>query len=230
MAIQVLLVEDDLDMQQWVEQVLPRQDYQLQIVGDVAAARLYLAETVPDILLLDINLPDGNGLELLAEINQSATSPMPVLILSALDQEAVIVTALECGADDYVIKPCSVQILVARMDALLRRVKFATDSDEAARLLEYEGLRVDCDAVQVDYKGLRIKLTKSEFRVLAEFCRKPTVVFTRSQLAVVVHGEGAPSTTRSIDVMIATLRRKMGPLAEWIQTVRGIGYKLEKSD
>ena len=219
----ILIVEDDPDIPLLIEQELASDSFSVVSVGDAHSAREYLDEHKPDLVLLDLNLPDGNGLELCRELKDKEPA---VIIISAMDQEEDVVRGLETGADDYLTKPFSTKILHARIGAVLRRLQSDRQGKWKQKSIEYGHFRILPDRHEVLRGEEQIPLTKSEFKVFSEFCKNPGIVFTRNQIVEIVHGEMTPVTSRSVDVMIVGLRQKLGDDGGLIETVRGIGYRL----
>jgi two-component system phosphate regulon response regulator PhoB len=192
------------------------------------AALPAVRDHLPDLLLLDLMLPGIDGLEVCRKIRGEAqVRHLPIIMLTAKGEEADIVTGLELGADDYVTKPFSPRVLLARLRAALRRrhlqVPPATES------LKTEGLVIHPGRHEVLLQGQPLALTVTEFRLLHLLMRKPGWVFTRSQIVNDIHGEDYPVSDRSIDVQIVSLRKKLGACGSYIETIRGIGYRFKES-
>ena len=177
----------------------------------------------PRFVVLDLGLPDADGFELCRRLRGSGD--VPILILTARDEEADRVVGLELGADDYITKPFSPRELVARVRAILRRADPAP-SDE--RMIELDGLRVDLRSRTVTIDGASVTLRTLEFELLAELARHPGHVVTRGRLLDRVWGVSFAGGTRTVDVHVAQLRKKLGR-PELIQTVRGVGYRILES-
>jgi len=181
----------------------------------------------PDLVILDLMLPGMNGLDVCRQIKQdSNTRHIPIIIVSAKGEEADIVTGLELGADDYVPKPFSPRILLARVRAVLRRSKDA--EEENARSMNIDGLVIDSNKYQVSIDGKPEKLTKSEFSILFFLASHRGWVFTRYQIVDAIRGEQHVVTERAVDVQIAGLRKKLGEYAALVETVRGVGYRFKE--
>ena len=177
----------------------------------------------PRFVVLDLGLPDADGFELCRRLR--GCGDVPILILTARDEEADRVVGLELGADDYITKPFSPRELVARVRAILRRADPAP-SDE--RMIELDGLRVDLRSRSVTIDGTTVTLRTLEFELLAELARHPGHVVTRGRLLDRVWGVSFAGGTRTVDVHVAQLRKKLGR-PDLIQTVRGVGYRILES-
>ncbi|MFW5960197.1 MAG: winged helix-turn-helix domain-containing protein, partial [Chitinivibrionales bacterium] len=182
-------------------------------------------------IILDLMLPGMDGLEACRIIkNRQDARPAPVIMVTAKGDEADIVTGLELGADDYIVKPFSPRILIARLKNVLRRNRQETDLKH--KPLSLCGIDLHPGRHECVIENRNIKLTSAEFKALYLLVRKPGWVFTRYQIVNHIHGDNYPVTDRSVDVMIAGLRKKMGVYGDKIETVRGIGYRFkdEESD
>jgi two-component system phosphate regulon response regulator PhoB len=179
------------------------------------------------LIVLDLMLPGVDGLEVCRTLKRDPdTASIPLVMLTAKGEEADIVTGLEMGADDYLTKPFSPRVLIARIRAVLRR-----KSDEP--LDEQEELRIHDLTIhpgrhEVLVNGIAVPLTATEFRVLYVLAQRPGWVFTRYQIANSVHGGDYIVTDRSVDVQIVGLRKKLGDAAEYIETIRGVGYRFKE--
>jgi two-component system alkaline phosphatase synthesis response regulator PhoP len=221
----ILIVEDEEDIAELLEYNLQRQGY-LPSVAYTGEDGLALArESRPDLILLDIMLPGLSGLEVCRRLKQDPeTAGLPVIMLTAKGEEEDVVAGFEAGADDYVTKPFRPKVLLARVQAVLRRSgRRRAREDE---IVEFEGLRIHPGRHEVSAGGERIDLTRTEFRILQFLTSRPGWVFTRSQIVRAVHGDDYPVTGRSVDVQVAALRRKLGDRGDMIQTVRGVGYRI----
>ncbi len=223
----ILVVDDEEEIQQLIDYTLNKEGYRVRCVGSGEEAFAELRRSLPDLIVLDLMLPGMDGLEVCRRVRRaSETSQIPILILSAKGEEADIVAGLELGADDYVTKPFSPRVLLARIRAVMRRKQ--TESAEPAAPLQIHDLEIDPGRHRVLVQGEAVRLTLTEFRVLHVLARRPGWVFTRQQIADAVHGEAYPGVDRAIDVQIVALRKKLGPAAKYIETVRGIGYRFKE--
>ncbi len=181
----------------------------------------------PELLLLDLMLPGVDGLEVCRVLkNDDRTSHIPILMLTAKGEEADIVIGLELGADDYMTKPFSPRILLARVRALLRRK--AKETTEDTEMVQRHDLVIHPGRHEVLARGEPVELTHTELRLLHFLARRPGWVFTRNQIIDEVHGEDYAVTDRSVDVFIAGLRKKLGDSGRYIETVRGVGYRFKE--
>jgi DNA-binding response OmpR family regulator len=223
----VLVVEDEAAIADVVEMYLTQAGFRVRWAPTGADARKQLEDPSVELVLLDLTLPDTDGVELLREIRGRRS--VPVIMVTARDAESDRVLGLELGADDYVTKPFSPRELVARVRAVLRRGE-ATDSTGDAPV-ESGGLRVDPASRDVTLTGEDVDLTRKEFDLLAYMVARPGRVFTRSQLLEAVWGypSDIDIDSRTVDVHVAQLRRKLGGACP-LKTVRGVGYKAEQGD
>lgn len=182
-----------------------------------------------DLLIVDIDLPDRNGLDLCASLRENpVTANVPIIIFSGHDKESDVITALELGADDYVDKSSSVEVLIARMRNILRRNQLTSrGADES--LLQIGDLSLDCERFECSLEGERVNLTRIEFRILEHLLRFPGKVLTRASIIEQIQGDNYFVEDRTVDVHIANIRKKIGDNRSYLETVRGIGYRLKLS-
>ncbi len=219
----VLVVDDEPKITRLVGDYLDQAGLRvLEAVRGEDALRLAREEN-PDLIVLDLGLPDVDGLDVLRRIR--AESSVPVVILTARSDETDLVVGLELGADDYVVKPFGPKELVARIRALLRRAALTDEDTETLRIGE---LVIDLPKMKVEREGETVELTSTEFEIVAQLARKPGRVYTRGQLLESLHGVSFESYERAIDAHIKNIRRKLEPdprKPRYVLTVRGIGYK-----
>ncbi len=225
----ILLVEDAVDLAQVIARELEAAGYQTLHAADGMSALKLHAGHHPDLVILDWMLPKLDGLEVLRQIRQS--SAIPVLMLTAKDEETDRVIGLEVGADDYLTKPFSMRELIARVRALLRRIERVQQILEADRArsetaITHGPLHLDPDAYQATLDGKLLDLTRIEFELLHLLLRNPGRAFSRSYLLDTVWGESYVTGDRSVDNAILRLRKKLGDWGEAIETVWGVGYRL----
>ena len=223
----LLVIEDDRDIQELLAYNLQREGYGVKCCTTAEDGEVYLetAQPLPDLILLDLMLPGIGGFDFCRKLRaDSRWAKMPVIMLTARNEDADIVAGLEVGADDYVTKPFSPRTLAARIRAVLRRSR-SEPGDESDTLASGE-LTIDRARHAVTLAGISLDLTLSEFKALDLFLRRPGIVFSRYQIIDEVHGEDYPVTDRSVDVLIVSLRKKLGTFGERIETVRGVGYRL----
>jgi two-component system, OmpR family, alkaline phosphatase synthesis response regulator PhoP len=223
----ILVVEDEAPIQELLQFNLERNKYRVRVVDSGEEAMEIAAEYAPDLILLDIMLPGADGLEVCKKLKSSPkTADIPIIMLTALCEDTDIVVGLELGADDYVVKPFSPQVLLARVKAALRRISAApSQNDERIKI---HNIEIDINRHKVEVEGVEVVLTFTEFKVLQLMANQPGRVFTRYQIVDAVHGEDYPVTDRSVDVQIVGLRKKLGEAGKCIETVRGIGYRFKE--
>jgi two-component system phosphate regulon response regulator PhoB len=225
-AHKILVVEDHKDTRELLK-------YNLSASGfDVAAAEdgqsgLNLAEAFkPEIILLDLMMPGMDGLEVCRHLKSNPElSRIPVIMLTAKGEEIDKIVGLELGADDYVVKPFSPRELALRIKAVLRRS--GAPEPNAPKLWEREGLRIDFEAHQVDIDGEEVTLTATEFKLLTVLISGAGKVQTRDNLLDTVWDTHFEGYSRTVDTHVRRLRQKLGPYADWIETVRGVGYRFK---
>ncbi|MFN4182333.1 MAG: response regulator transcription factor [bacterium] len=222
MGKRVVIVEDDKDIVELLIHHLEREGYEVKAYYDGNTALKELTKSPPDLVILDLMLPEIDGLEVCRLLRKNArTANVLILILTAKDTETDKVVGLELGADDYVIKPFSPRELTARVKALLRR-KTAVSS--VSQIMRFGPLEIDQRAYQCSLDGKAVSLTATEFRILSYLARRAGDVITREQLLEYLWEGDKAVYDRTIDFHIARLRAKLAPYS-FIQTVRGVGYK-----
>ncbi|MDD4464154.1 MAG: response regulator transcription factor [Desulfobacterales bacterium] len=224
----ILVVDDEEDIVELVRYNLSREGYQT-LSAETGEKALRLARTEkPDLVVLDLMLPGMDGLEVTRAMKGDAElRRIPIVMLTAKGEEPDIVAGLEMGADDYIVKPFSTKILVARVRAALRRRR-AEPVDEH-RKIEIDGIVINPGKRVVTVEDNPADLTFTEFQILQQLARRPGWVFTRSQIVEAVRGDDYPVTDRAVDVQIVGLRKKLGPCGNLIETVRGVGYRFRET-
>ncbi|OGV61265.1 MAG: DNA-binding response regulator [Lentisphaerae bacterium RIFOXYC12_FULL_60_16] len=224
----ILVVEDEEDILDIIRITLTREGYRVTGVTSGEEALRSVLSRAPDLVLLDLMLPGISGLEVCRRIKgDPRTASIPVIMVTARGEETDIVTGLELGADDYIPKPFSNRVLVARIHAVIRRKKeTAVDPNTPIRIHD---LTIHPGRHEVICRQERIELTATEFRLLGVLARRPGWVMTRDQIVNAVKGEDYPVTERSVDVQIVGLRRKLGKRGAYIETVRGVGYRFSET-
>lgn len=222
----LLLVEDDARLAALVAESLRRKGWQVDVVGrgDLAIERIRTAP--PDLVILDVNLPGGDGFDVCRAVRGGF--PGAILMLTARDDDIDQVVGLELGADDYVAKPFSMKVLIARVRAALRRRQAPPAGRDAPVCIQ--DLQIHPGRHEVLVKGKPVEMTVSELRILHYLASRPGWVMTREQIVDAVRGEDYAVTDRSVDVQIVGIRRKLGPRADCIETVRGVGYRFREEE
>ena len=224
----IYYVEDEKNIRELTVYALSQAGIEARGLPDDAAFRRACAERTPDAVLLDIMLPDTDGLTILKRIRQTpGLSQVPVMMLTARDSELDTVTALDGGADDYLAKPFGMMEMVSRVRALLRRAPSrAIASAAVSDVMNLGPLSLSPSRHEVSLEGKPLNLTVREFDLLSFLMRSPGVVFNRETLLQRVWGWDFDGGSRTVDVHVQTLRQKLGDYAELIETVRGVGYRL----
>lgn len=224
-AKSILIIEDDSAIRSILSITLKGAGYPIVKEAETGDEGLRLVkELKPSLVLLDLMLPGIDGFTVCKKIRESPeTSSIPVIMLTARSEEEDVVRGLECGADDYITKPFSRQVLLARVRAVLRRPQ----SRNSESLTDYDGLTISDDRHKVTLNGKTLDLTGSEYRVLSLLLSRPERVYTRSQIIDLTQDPDKAVTDRAVDVQIVGLRRKLGSWASHIETIRGIGYRFQ---
>ncbi len=223
----ILAVEDDEDILQLLKYNLAKEGYRVTAVTSGEEGLQLARSTTPDLILLDLMLPGVDGLEVCRRLKMDAkTRQVAIIMLTAKGEETDIVTGLELGAEDYITKPFSTRILLARVRTVLRRRRTAPPGEDA--FLKIHELVIDPGRHEVLLRGQAVDLTASEFRLLHLLARRPGWVLTRANIVEGIHGDDYPVTDRAVDVKIVALRKKLGSAADCIETVRGVGYRFKE--
>ena len=228
MSQKILIIEDEPDIRKTLEYNISREGYEVISASSLSEARQNLESSSFSLLLLDLMLPDGSGLDLFRELKQDKSkSSMPVIILTAKDDEVDKVVGFELGADDYVTKPFSVRELILRVKAVLKRGVSKSDNVEVQR--QFGELKIDVDSHEVFVNDQQISLTALEFKLLRQLVDRRGRVQSRDQLLSDVWGYSSDVTTRTVDTHIKRLREKLGDMGKYVQTIRGVGYKFTRT-
>ncbi len=230
MAHCVLIIEDEPDIRKTIDYNLSKESFKVVQAESIAQGEKALAANKIDVIILDLMLPDGSGLTLCRDIKSDAkTKHIPIIILTAKTEEVDRVVGFELGADDYVTKPFSVRELILRVKAILKRGIDSPRQENDSFDIEAGDIRLNLDAHQVFVGDEEITLTALEFRLLKHLLDRRGRVQTRDQLLEEVWGYSSDVTTRTVDTHIKRLREKLLGAGDCIQTIRGVGYRLERS-
>jgi two-component system, OmpR family, phosphate regulon response regulator PhoB len=226
MSAYILVVEDEADIAALVAYHLARESYRVRTVGDGAEALAAVERERPDLMVLDLMLPTVSGTDVLRELrSRPELSDLPVVLLTARKEEQDRIEGLSLGADDYMSKPFSPRELVLRVGAVLRRVRQQPMSESGGRFLRVGPVALDTGATVARVDGQPLDLTPTEYRLLMVLVERRGRVQSRRQLLEAVWDTRADITTRTVDMHVQRLRRKLGPGADWLETVRGFGYR-----
>lgn len=219
----VLIVEDERDLADMLKFHLERAGYGVAVAGDGAAALRKVQDSQPDLVLLDLMLPELSGTEVASRLRANPkTSAIPIIMLTAKTDEVDVLVGLTVGADDYITKPFSIKVVLARIEAVLRRTKGGASADSTIRM---GPISVCHDTHEVSVSGEPVQLTLTEFRILAALAGAQGKVLSRNNLMSKAMGPGVTVTERTIDVHVTSIRRKLGEHGNLIRTVRGVGYR-----
>jgi two-component system phosphate regulon response regulator PhoB len=221
----ILIVDDEEDVLELVRYNLDRNGYKVETATTGEQAMIKARAKLPDLMILDLMLPGIDGLEVCRKLkSEIRTQNIPIIMLTAKGEETDIVTGLELGADDYITKPFSPKVLVARVRRILHRT-IARDLEKAP--VKIHELTIDPARRQVLIGNKLVDLTFTEFNILYALAKRPGLVFTRYQIVDALHGDDYLVTDRAVDVQIVGLRKKLGPCSKYIETVRGVGYRFK---
>ena len=224
----LLVVEDEQDIRELLIFNLQKEGFKVESADNGDSALSLIRKNNFDLVLLDLMLPGIGGFDLTRILkNDKKTSEIPILMLTAKGEESDIVKGLELGAEDYMTKPFSIKVLLARINKIL--IKSSNRSDEVD-VLKYNSLSINLKARDVILEGKKINLTFTEFEILKLLASHSKWVYTRSEIINNIRGDDYIVTDRTIDFQIVGLRKKMGPIGKWIKTVRGVGYRFEDQD
>ncbi|MDX9710191.1 MAG: response regulator transcription factor [Trichloromonas sp.] len=224
----ILVIEDEEDILALIQYNLIKSGYRVECVtsGEEGVAKATALH--PDLVILDLMLPGINGFEVCRRLRaEPGTAELPIIMLTAKGEDADIVSGLEIGADDYLTKPFSPQVLKARIQAVLRR-RGQSGPEFSGQPVAVHDLVVDPGRGKVLVAGREVELTLTEFRLLQLLAGRPGWVFTRTQIVDAIRGEGYAVTDRAVDVQVVGLRKKLGEAGSYIETVRGVGYRFKE--
>lgn len=223
----ILVIEDEEDILELIQFNLSREGYKVTTALDGTKGLVVAQTKIPDLILLDLMLPGLDGLEICRQLKKNdKTARIPVIMVTAKGEESDIVAGLELGADDYMPKPFSIKVLVSRVRALLRRRREPVAEKNA--VIRIHDLVINPGRHEVLIKGKPVEMTFSELRILHLLASRPGWVMTRDQIVDAVRGEDYPVTDRAVDVQIVGLRKKLGARADYIETVRNVGYRFKE--
>ncbi|MDR1301120.1 MAG: response regulator transcription factor [Treponema sp.] len=227
----ILIIEDDRDIQDMLSFAMQKEGWKL-LMASSGEQGLELLRSVPReteaCIILDIMLPGMDGLRVLKKLKMEGPfRSIPVIMTTARGEEADIVAGLELGADDYVVKPYSPKVLIARIRAALRRIEESTQAPGEKTTWQQGNLRLDAARHEVHYGETPLDLSATEFALLQHFLAHPDRVFSRNHLIAAIRGPDYPVTDRSVDVQILGLRKKLGEAGDMIETIRGVGYRFK---
>ena len=221
----ILIVDDEEDVLELVRYNLNRSGYQIETASSGEEALSKARKSSPGLIILDLMLPGIDGLEVCKKLKGDIkTEHIPIVMLTAKGDESDIVTGLELGAEDYITKPFSPKVLIARVRRILHR---AVSRDLEKPIIRKRDLTIDPGRREVLVKGKPVDLTFTEFNILYTLVKRPGLVFTRYQIIDAVHGDNYLVTDRAIDVQIVSLRKKLASCGNYIETVRGVGYRFK---
>ena len=221
----VLIIEDDQEIQELLSHSMSKENWKLLQAKTGEEGLKILKTKNVDCIILDIMLPGIDGLKILRKIRDiDQYSNVPVIMTTAKGEETDIITGLELGADDYVVKPYSPKVLIARIRAGLRR-RDEKKSAVSVTVWQQGDLMLDSERHLASYKNIQLDLFATEFALLKHFLSNPEIVFSRNQIIDAIRGPDYPVTDRSVDVQILGLRKKLGSAGDMIETIRGVGYR-----
>jgi two-component system phosphate regulon response regulator PhoB len=221
----ILVVDDEEDLLELVRYTLAKEGHSITCVDTGEKAVDSVQRKLPDLIVLDLMLPGIDGLEVCRRLKRDLnTRDVPIIMLTAKSEERDVVQGLDGGADDYITKPFSPRVLLARVKSLLRRKDVELRSQQETTI-QIRDLIIHPGRHEVTLQGSQLKLTYTEFALLQFLTKRPGWAYTRSQIVDAVKGEDYPVTERSVDVQVAGLRKKLGVFGSNIETVRGVGYR-----
>jgi len=225
----ILVVEDDRDISELITYNLEREGYEIACLYDGSQVVDFVTQRKPELIILDLMLPEVDGIEICRALkSDTGTKHIPIVMLTAKSEEADVVVGLQMGADDYISKPFSPKVLVARIKAITRRMAdLKLSSASADNTRGFGGLNMDLLKHKISYKGREVKLTSIEFDIVEFLARSPGRVWSREQILDNVWKEGKFIIDRAVDVHVRGLRKKLGVAGDYIETVRGVGYRFK---
>lgn len=226
----ILVVEDDRDISELITYNLEREGYEIACLYDGSQAVDFVHKRKPELIILDLMLPEVDGIEICRTLkSDAATKHIPIVMLTAKSEEADVVVGLQMGADDYIPKPFSPKVLVARIKAITRRTADIQQSSVGTENTRSFGdFKIDLLKHKISYKNQEVRLTSIEFDIVEFLSRSPGRVWSREQILDNVWKEGKFIIDRAVDVHVRGLRKKLGVADDYIETVRGVGYRFKE--
>ena len=225
----ILVIEDEEDILALIHFNLVKEGFRVECATTGEEGFKKAKDMSLSLILLDLMLPGMNGLDVCRQLRHAPEAKdCPIIMLTARGEEHDIVKGLELGADDYITKPFSAQVLLARIRAVLRRRVSPDSQQDQGQPIEIHKLYIHPGRNKVIADGKDVELTYTEFKILTVLASRPGWVFNRSQIVDAVHGEGYAVTDRAVDVQIVGLRKKLGSCGDYIETVRGVGYRFKE--
>jgi len=227
----VVIADDDREMRESLVHLLSKTGWRIDDFSNAAQAITAVQVSKPDVVLSDVRMPGKSGLEVCRIVRQLKDSKsVPIIMLTAKGEEEDIVAGLDSGADDYVTKPFSPKVLIARVQAVIRRAlqDQTTENETESEAISVHSLTIDPGRHEVLRNGQPVQLTNTEFSILLQLATRPGWVFTRQQIIDQARGYDYLITPRAIDVQIFGLRKKLGSIGRYIETVRGVGYRMKE--
>lgn len=226
----ILTIEDEPDIRELISFNLKKNGFSTISAENGELATSIAREQLPDLILLDLMLPGIHGLDVCRILKSDPTTKnIPIIMLTALGQEENIIEGLDTGADDYITKPFSLQVLNARIKSVLRRYE-TKNNYENGKTIIINGIHIIPRKRTVSINDIKLTLTYTEFQILYLLASHPGWVFTRYQIINKIRGENHPVTDRSVDFQIVGLRKKMGDKGKIIETIRGVGYRFQHNE
>lgn len=227
----ILVIEDEEDILALIHFNLVKGGFRVECASTGEEGYKKARDIRPDLILLDLMLPGMDGIDVCRQLRQSPdTKDCPIIMLTAKSEEHDIVKGLETGADDYIPKPFSPHVLLARVRAVLRRRPAPDKQMDQGTPIEIHNLYIHPGRNKVVADGIEVDLTFTEFKILSLLASRPGWVFNRTQIVDAIHGEGYAVTDRAVDVQIVGLRKKLGSCGQYIETVRGVGYRFKDTE
>jgi len=228
-SLRILIVDDEADIAELIRFNLRQAGFRTKVAASGEEAIKEVRLDAPDLIVLDLMLPGIDGLDVCRLLkSDEATAAIPIVMLTARGEEEDVVKGLELGADDYITKPFSPRVLIARIKSVLRRKQKAVQNE--AEIVKFKEIYIDPGKRKVSVSGRFVELTYTEFEILNFLIRHPGWVFTRNEIVDNIRGDNYPVTDRSVDVQIVGLRKKLGAASKYIETVRGVGYRMKEVD